>query len=61
MWNRDAVIAFFMYYLSGQIVPTSFSLFFDSWLVFWLGQIVVALFAFTCVGLTFGSKNRDKE
>jgi len=61
MWNRDAITAFIIYAFSAEILPTSFSLMANSWEIFWFGQIVVVLFALTCVGLTFGSRNRDRE
>jgi hypothetical protein len=61
MFNRDAIAAFFMYAFAAEILPLSFSLMADSWSIFWLGQIVVVLFAFACVGLTFGAKNRDED
>ena len=57
MSKRDVWTAFFIYFVSGQIVWTVLSMPFP-WSVWLLGQPVVIAISMIIVGLTFGGRNK---
>lgn len=57
MSKRDVWTAFFIYFVSGQIVWTFLSMPFP-WSVWLLGQPVIIAISMIIVGLTFGGRNK---
>ena len=57
MSKRDAWVALFIYFMSGQILWTIISIDFP-WQVWLLGQPVIVAASMMIVGLTMGGKNK---
>ncbi len=57
MSKRDAWVALFIYFMSGQIVWTIISIDLP-WQVWLLGQPVIVAASMLIVGLTMGSRNK---